>query len=162
VVAVNRRLLAIYLNDHMAGSTGAVELSRRIAGSNQGSHYGAVMADLSAEIEEDRAMLASMMEQFGIRRDPVKSLVGWGAEKLGRFKLNGQLTGYSPLSRLEELEVLELAVTGKLLLCQALRQTESPPDEVEPLIERSHAQRERLEALRRDAAAEAFASETST
>ena len=157
MVALNRRRLAIYLNDHMAASTGAVELTRRVAASNRETSYGATLAQLSAEIDQDRGALASIMDRLGIRRDPVKSMVGWGAEKLGRLKLNGQLTGYSPLSRLEELEILELGVTGKLLLWQALEQTDIPPDELEGLMERARSQRERLEGLRREAAIEALA-----
>ena len=38
----------------------------------------------------------------------------------GRLKPNGQLTGYSPLSRLVELEGLSLGITGKLGLWRAL------------------------------------------
>jgi len=41
-------------------------------------------------------------------------------EKVGRLKLNGQLTGYSPLSRLVELEGLELGITGKRAMWAAL------------------------------------------
>ena len=39
--------------------------------------------------------------------------MAWSAEKFGRLKLNGQLSGYSPLSRLEELEILALVAEGK-------------------------------------------------
>lgn len=154
---MTRRPLATYLNDHYAASVGAVELSRRVAASNRDTSYGPALAELSLEIEQDRRTLASIMEGLGIRRDPIKSALGWSAEKLGRLKLNGQLTGYSPLSRLEELEILELGVTGKLLLWESLGQTGVAPDELEQLIERAHSQRERLEILRRQAATDALA-----
>lgn len=150
------RRLAVYLNDHMAAATGAVELSRRVAASNRDTEYGAALAELSTEIAQDRRALASIMDRLQIRRDPIKSLAGWSAEKLGRLKLNGQLTGYSPLSRLEELEILALGVTGKLLLWEALGQTEIPADELEQLTERARSQRERIERLRHDAAVEAL------
>ena len=42
------------------------------------------------------------------------------AEKLGRLKPNGQILGYSPLSRLVELETLALGITGKRSLWEAL------------------------------------------
>ena len=153
---MSRRLLATYLNDHYAASVGAVELSRRVAGANRDTTYGPALAELSVEIEQDRRTLASIMERLGIRCDPVKPALAWSAEKLGRLKLNGQLTGYSPLSRLEELEILELGVTGKLLLWESLERTEVAPEEIEQLIERARAQRERLETLRREATAEAL------
>lgn len=47
----------------------------------------------------------------------------WAAEKLVRLKLNGRLRGYSPLSRLLELEMLHIGITGKLELWQALQRT---------------------------------------
>jgi hypothetical protein len=156
---VNRRLLAIYLNDHMAASTGAAELIRRSAGSNRGTPYGETLAELRDEIDEDRAALASIMDRLEVRADEIRKAIAWSAEKLGRLKLNGQLTGYSPLSRLEELEILELGVTGKLLLWEALRRAALPgisDEELAHLADRASSQRERLDALRLQAAEEAL------
>lgn len=159
-VTMNRKLLAIYLNDHMAGATGAVELARRAAGSNRGTPYGETLAELRNEIEEDRAALASIMGRLEIGVDRTRTVLAWGVEKVGRLKLNGQLTGYSPLSRLEELEILALGVTGKLLLWQSLRRAVSPeiPEaDLDQLIKRAQSQRRRLERLRLEAATEALA-----
>ena len=44
------------------------------------------------------------------------------SRRSGRLKPNGQLTGYSPLSRVVELEGLALGITGKLALWKALRE----------------------------------------
>lgn len=156
---MNRRLLAIYLNDHMAASTAAVELARRAAGSNRGTAYGDALAELRAEIEEDRAALASIMGRLGVRVDEARKAIAWGAEKLGRLKLNGRLTGYSPLSRLEELEILTLGVTGKLGLWEALQRAGPAgvsEEELAQLADRARAQRERLDSLRLRAADEAL------
>ena len=153
------RLLATYLNDHYAASVGAVELARRTAGSNRGTSYGAALEALAAEIEEDRQALRRIMQSLGIGADRAKGAIAWAAEKLGRFKLNGQLTGYSPLSRLEELEILELGVTGKLLLWEALGRSTPDgirKDELTRLADRARDQRRRLEILRLDAAGEAL------
>jgi hypothetical protein len=162
---MNRRLLAIYLNDHMAGSTGGVELARRAAASNRGSPYGEALAGLKTEIEDDRAALASIMARLGVRVDPARRAIAWGAEKVGRLKLNGQLTGYSPLSRLEEIEILELGVTGKLLLWEALGRTLPDgisEDELAGLADRARDQRRRLEELRLRAASDALGERNST
>jgi hypothetical protein len=159
VVAVNRRLLATYLNDHYAASVGAVELACRAAGSNRDSAYGGALATLAQEIEEDRGALRLVMQRLGIGADRAKAAMAWSAEKLGRLKLNGQLTGYSPLSRLEELEILALGVEGKLAMWQALREaaTDSVPEaELDALIKRARSQRRRLERLRLEAATEAL------
>ena len=156
--------LGIYLNDHYAGSVAAVQLARRAARSNRGTRYGEVLATLADEIDEDRQSLRLIMQRLGIRSDPVKATVAWSAEKLGRLKLNGQLTGYSPLSRLEELEILSLGVEGKLGMWRALERGVDhgiPEAELTTLIKRAESQRRRLERQRLEAAPEAL-SPTST
>jgi hypothetical protein len=106
-------LLAIYLNDHLAAATGARELARRAAASNEGSAYGSFLARLAGELEEEGEALRALMRALDVGVDRLKVLGGWSAEKLGRLKLNGRLLGYSPLSRVVELDVLALGVTGK-------------------------------------------------
>jgi hypothetical protein len=105
--------LSIYLNDHLAGSTVGIKLARRARASNQGTSLGGYLERLASEIESDRQTLERLMAELGIRPNRLKTIGAWGAEKLGRLKLNGQLTGYSPLSRFLELESLYLGITGK-------------------------------------------------
>jgi hypothetical protein len=117
-------VLAIYLNDHLAGATGGVELARRLRASNRDdAEMGEALAQICAEIEADRATLEGLMRHMGIRRGCVKPAAAWTAEKLGRLKLNGRLSGYSPLSRLVELEMLYLGITGKKQMWNALEHT---------------------------------------
>lgn len=151
--------LGIYLNDHHAASVAAVQLARRAAQSNQGTRCGEMLATLAEEIEEDRQSLRLIMQRLGIRADPAKAAVAWSAEKLGRLKLNGQLTGYSSLSRLEELEILSLGVEGKLGMWRALGHAVDrgvPEAELETLTKRARSQRRRLERQRLEAAEEAL------
>lgn len=153
--------LSIYLNDHLAGSTVGVELARRAAASNGSTELGKALAELAAEIEEDRKALVDIMERLGIGQDRVKVLASWAGEKAGRLKLNGQLRGYSPLSRLEELEGLSLGVEGKLALWQTLQRTHGDEPKLrgvdfDDLIRRARSQRQRLERRRRAAAEEAL------
>jgi hypothetical protein len=155
-------LLAIYLNDHLAGATAGLELARRSASSNEGSGYGRFLDDLVTEIDEDRESLLELMRAVGVGVDRIKVLGGWAAEKAGRLKLNGRLLGYSPLSRLLELEGLTLGVRGKLCLWRALIELQ-PADprlsaaQLARLSERAEAQLDGLEAQRLQAAALAFA-----
>jgi hypothetical protein len=113
-------LLAIYLNDHLAGAVAGLQLARRTAGENAGTEYGDFLERLAADVEADRRVLEDVMARLGVAEDPVKQGVAWLGEKLGRLKLNGRLKGYSPLSRLIELEGLALGVNGKLRLWRAL------------------------------------------
>jgi hypothetical protein len=159
---MNDRYLAVYLNDHFAGATLGLELSKRAAGSNEGSEYGTFLAELAQEIAEDRAALQRIMERFGVKEDRVKAGAAYLGEKIGRLKPNAQLTGYSPLSRVVELEGLTLGVTGKLALWRALRNVADGEErldaaELDALIERAEQQQEGLERLRLTATAEALA-----
>jgi hypothetical protein len=109
-------LLGIYLNDHLAGAAGGVETARRTRGANEGTEFGAPLARICDEIESDRESLQTVMKELGIGQSRWKPAIGWLGEKVGRLKLNGQLRGYSPLSRLLELEVLLMGITGKMRL----------------------------------------------
>jgi hypothetical protein len=115
------RYLAIYLNDHLAGATVGVELARRVHASNRGNDvFGEPLGRICSEIEEDRAALEQAIDRLGVSRSHLKPAGAWMAEKLGRLKLNGRLRGYSPLSRLLELEGLLIGVTGKMALWETL------------------------------------------
>jgi hypothetical protein len=139
------RFLAIYLNDHLAGSTGGVELARRLrSGSRDEPESGRALAAVCAEIEADRATLLRLMERLEIRRGVLKPAAAWTGEKLGRLKLNGRLTGSSPLSRLVELELLYVGISGKGQLWRSLeRAFGASLDEFDfgQLAERAAAQR---------------------
>lgn len=153
--------LSIYLNDHLAGATVGVELARRAAGSNRSTDYGPVLSELAEEVERDREALVEVMERLDVDRDRLKLLASWGAEKVGRLKLNGQLRGYSPLSRLVELEALSLGVEGKLALWLSLSRTHGADPrlsgmELDALIDRARSQRRLLERQRRRAVDEAL------
>jgi hypothetical protein len=157
----NGKYLPVYLNDHLAAAVGGVQLARRAAGSNRDSPYGEQLARLADEINEDRRALQDLLKRLGVRADPMKILASVGAERLGRLKLNGELLRYSPLSRLEELELLSLGVAGKLALWRALRPALRDDPRVgatdfDRLIERATSQHRRLERLRERAAAEAL------
>jgi hypothetical protein len=151
------KYLGTYLNDHLAGATVGTRLARRAAKENRDSDYGRVLERLAEEIAEDRATLEGLMKQLKVRKDRVKAFTPAVAETLGRLKLNEELTSYSPLSRLEELELLSLGVEGKLAMWRALRPNLDAAADFDELIARATSQRRRLERLRVKAAAETFA-----
>lgn len=150
-------LLSIYLNDHLAGATLGVELARRLRGSNRDDPaFGPALSEICAEIEADRETLKAIMDRFGVGQSRLKPPLAVIGERLGRLKLNGSLRGYSPLSRLDELEVLQLGVTGKRRLWRALEHTRAddlPGVDLDALAERASDQLRRLEELHLKAAA---------
>lgn len=113
--------LAIYLDDHFAGSTGAIDRVRWSARRNAGTELGDFLGRLAAEIEEDRTALRRVMDAAGVRRPLVKATTARLAERAGRLKLNGGLVRQSPLTPFVELEALGLGITGKLRLWEVLR-----------------------------------------
>jgi hypothetical protein len=158
---VNAALLKIYLNDHLAGSTVGVELARRAQSENAGNAVGEYLDTFAKELLEDRMTLLSVMSALGLKRDLVKQGVAWVGEKLGRLKLNGQLTGYSPLSRVVELEGLCLGTEGRLSLWRTLRRVARKDTRLArfnfaALITRAEHQRRTLERLRQQSSDEAF------
>jgi hypothetical protein len=160
------RLLAIYLNDHFAAATLGVELARRLRSSNRGdAEMGEPLTKICAEIEEDRDTLIQLMARLNVDRNPVKPALARVAERLGRLKLNGQLRGYSPLSRVIELEGLATGIGAKLQLWNALEQNfgESLDGfDFHALAERADRQGQQVEDLHLAAAQRALPSATSS
>jgi hypothetical protein len=159
---MNEKYLRIYLQDHLAGSTTGLELARRTRDANEGTDYGPPLAKIADEIASDRRQLENIMRDLGVGADKLKNITAWGLEKVGRLKLNGEVTSYSPLSRVVELEGLLTGITGKWGLWVAL--LEVAPSEprldavlLERLRDRAEEQRATVEELREKASREAFA-----
>ncbi len=157
-------LLGVYLNDHLAGATGGLELVRRAAGAHRGSTTGHVLERYVAEIAEDREALLDMMRALGVPVRRYKVIAGWAGEKLGRLKRNGTLLERSPLSSVVELEALQLGVEGKVSGWRTLRavaEHDSRLDakRLDDLLSRARRQAETLEELRTRTAAEVFGAE---
>jgi hypothetical protein len=154
-------LLGIYLNDHLAGATGGLELFRRAAGGHRGTEAGPALERLTKEVEADRAALLEIMAELGAPVRQYKVVAGWFAEKIGRGKPNGRLLSRSPLSSVVELEGLRLGVLGKgsgwrLLRALADSEPRLDPRQLDDLIARADLQAAELEELRLSAAKEAF------
>jgi hypothetical protein len=152
-------LLAIYLNDHLAGATGGTELARRAAAWYPVPGQRAALERLAADIAQDRQTLLDLMTALGIPARRYKVGVAWAAEKAARLKLNGSLVSRSPLSNLEELEMMRLGVEGKAAGWRTLRELAKADDRLQPgtldeLITRAREQAGLLEELRVQAAAQ--------
>lgn len=163
------RLLGIYLNDHLAGSTVGVRLARRLAKGHREVAIGTELAALSEDIDADRAVFISILERLGIPRRRYKVVAGWCAELVGRAKANGRILGRSPLSSVVELEMLRLGVEGKRLGWLTLRtvarldpELHLDPAEFDALAERAVQQAARLDELRTAAIRDALSRTAAT
>jgi hypothetical protein len=150
-------LLGIYLNDHLAGATAGTELARRMARSHQEREEAALLKRLAAEISQDRSALLDIMTTLGVPVRAYKVGAAWMGEKAGRLKFNGRILSRSPLSDLEELELLRLGVEGKAAGWRTLRtlagtDARLDADQLDELISRASSQADQLEELRLHAA----------
>ncbi len=150
-------MLTIYLNDHLAGATGGLELFRRAARSAP-EPARAELARLTEEVQQDRDSLLAIMSAIGVSVRRYKVLGGWVLEKVGRLKANGHLLRRSPLSDLVEMEALVLGVQGKAAGFRALRSIAAgdprlDATDLDRLVDRAERQTGVLERLRLQAAA---------
>lgn len=112
--------LSIYLNDHLAGSVGAIAMVERAIEENTGTLLGRRLEEILKEIKKDQAVLQDLIERVGSKENPLKKAGAWLAEKAGRVKLSG--TGDpGELARLEVLETLGIGMQGRRALWRALR-----------------------------------------
>jgi len=147
-------LLGVYLNDHLAGSTVGIELARRMAASAEPrSEAAGILRKLAGEIAADRNALIEIMASLEVPLRSYKVFAAWAGEKAARLKLNGHLLTRSPLSRLEETEILRLGVEGKAagwrtLRVLAERDSRLDAESLDELLARAARQSARLETLR--------------
>jgi hypothetical protein len=145
-------LLGIYLNDHLAGATGGLELARRMAASHRGPAADGALQRLAAEVAQDHAALEDIMAALGPVR-AYKVYAAWIGEKAAQLRLNGYFLARSPLSSLEELEMLRLGVESNAAGWRTLRvlaETDKRLDSgrMDELIARARRQAVLLEELR--------------
>jgi len=155
--------LGTYLNDHLGGATGGLELFRRAHRTHRGTPAEPALERLAGEIAEDRAALLRIMSSLGVPVRRYKVLGGWVAEKVTRLKPNGGVLQRSPLSSVIELESMHLGVQGKAAGWRALRRLADTDPRLDAggldaLLERADRQSEVLEQLRMDAVTTVFVS----
>lgn len=146
-----QRALEIYLNDHLTGAAGGVELARRAASNATDPERAAMWRTIADEIAADREILTRVRDAVAARPNPVKYRLARLGERLGRLKMNGRLWRHSALGEFLELEMMLIGVTGKLALWNALEQVDDPrlrDFDFHELAERADAQRSRLEQFR--------------
>ena len=115
-----------YLNDHLAGSVGALELIAHSARLYKGERLGAFFTYLKTEIRADQDVLRDLMTRLGIEESKVRQASAWAGAILGRTLL--AIAGNEPdgLGLLLILEGLIMGITGKVLLWRALSSANLP------------------------------------
>ena len=150
--------LHVHLQNHWTAATGGVDFARRVARSHQGTTVGVALAEVAAQVADDRESLRRIMEQLGVRPARLVPLAARLGERLGRLKPNGHLIRRSPVSDVLELEVFRGAVTTKeagweTLIVLAEADERLPRERLGRLAERAREQAASLTRIQRDVAA---------
>lgn len=148
---ISKKLLQIYLADHLAGSTAGCGRMSRMAAAHADTPHGDRLSEISSELQTERAFLQQIMRKLRLGHHPLRQFIAWAGERLGRLKGNGRLVTASPLTLLLELEIMRSAVAGKLGLWQTLQANAEDlrldAQELEVLIDQTRRQADNLERL---------------
>ena len=96
----------IYLNDHRGLLAAEQALAARSLSSNEGTDLGHLLQAVVDQNAADQVVVDQLLERTDGSQNPLKRFAAIIGERFGRLKMNGQLTGYSPLSRVIEVEAL--------------------------------------------------------
>jgi hypothetical protein len=149
-----------YLNEHLAGSIGALELIDHWVNAHKGEPLGRFFAQIQKEIKADQNTLREVMRTLEVEESKVRKAGAWAAEKVGRARMI--IAGDEPgsLGLVLTLEGLIMGVTGKKMLWRSLAAAKLPRLDsynFEQLQRRAEQQVEHIEAERISAARQAFA-----
>jgi len=153
--------LAVYLDDHHAGSVAALNLMEELADLTRGRPLEAKLRKLHAEVSEEQRQIRELLGRLNEHPHPIKQATAWLSEKLGEGKLALSARAHPELATLQGLESLVLGLQGKLSLYRALADL-APRDprlqgDFLGLAERTVLQQAMLENERIAAARAAFA-----
>jgi hypothetical protein len=153
--------LANYLNDHLAGSVGALELLDRLIDTYREKPLEKFFQGLRDDIRHDQEQLKELMQKLGAEESAVRKAGAWMAEKLSRAKIGLNEEAEGEVGLLLALEALVLGITGKRSLWRALHSASRTLPQLARmdyagLENRAIEQCERVEAKRLEAARTAF------
>jgi hypothetical protein len=149
-----------YLNEHLAGSLGALELIDHWAEVHKDEPLGSFFLEIEKEIKADQDTLRDVMRTLHVEESKVRKAGAWAAEKVGRVRLIIAGDESDSLGLVLTLEGLIMGVTGKKLLWAALDAAKLLPVSTynfEQLQRRAEQQVERIGAERISAIRKAFA-----
>jgi hypothetical protein len=159
-----KKELTIYLNDHLAGSVGALELLDHLIQTYKGRPLEQFFKDLRNDIDADQDTLQDLIERCGKTESAARKAGAWVAEKLSRAKIRLSDSEKGQMGLLHALESLVLGITGKRGLWTALAAAADTVPQLRELDcarleKRAAEQFDRVEAKRLEVAREVFRSD---
>lgn len=151
--------LSTYLNDHLAGSVGALELLEDLINACTEPLRREEMRALKQEITDDQDLVKKLLGSLPSEESAVKKAGAWVAQKLSRAKLKLTDPGSDALGEVEAFEILSLGIEGKKGLWKVLADMPAyavPNTDWAELQRNAGSQRARVELWRLEAARRAF------
>jgi hypothetical protein len=155
--------LSSYLNDHLGGSVGALELLDRLIDIYKDKPLERFFRDLRNEIDADQETLKELISKLGDQESALRKAGAWIAEKLSRAKIQLSESREGEMGLFLALEGLSLGIYGKRSLWRALATASATvpylrgPDYA-TLEKRATEQHDRVESKRLEVAREVFKS----
>ncbi len=148
--------LHTYLNNHLAGGSGAIEMAEHCRAANPGEPLAQFLGDLVVEIQADHQTLQDLMASLDASQNRVKQVTARVAEKVSRIKM-----GSGDLGNLLTLETLSLGIEGKAGMWKSLKEVRDEHPgfasvDLDALIKRAEEQRGAVERWRLAVAAVAL------
>ncbi|MEO5914076.1 MAG: pyridoxamine 5'-phosphate oxidase family protein [Luteolibacter sp.] len=111
-----------YLNYHLAGSVGAIQLIQHLVDTMDESEACDYFVQLKTKVENDQALLGKLLASAGMDTSTPIHVAGEVTGRIGLLKLTWD--GFEPgsLGLFEGLEMLALGIQGKRLLWLALKE----------------------------------------
>jgi hypothetical protein len=148
-----------YLNDHLAGSQGALKLVEHLIDTTKGEPGNGFFKGLKRTIKSDQQQLTEMMEVAGVKKRRLVKIAGNVAGGASRMRWRWEKDS---TSNFEALEMLALGIQAKRLLWRILDEVSHHFPEWAKfnfiqLEKDALVQREAVESLRRESGREALA-----
>jgi hypothetical protein len=158
---VSTEPLAVYLNDHLAGSAAGLTLMDDLASRADGTALAPKLRTLAAEVREDQQLLRDTLDRLAASERRVAQAAAWLGEKVSEGRLALAARNHPALALLEGLESIALGLQGKLGIFRVLAELSQSDPRLAGFpyaarAERTIAQHDMIEAERRAAAREAF------
>jgi hypothetical protein len=105
-----------YLNDHLAGSEGALILIQDLADRQEEESEKQFFLEIKSKVAGDQTVLKSLLENAGLEKSALLQIAGSVTARAGRIKLMWEGMECGKLGMFEALEMLALGIQGKRLL----------------------------------------------
>jgi hypothetical protein len=158
---VSAEPLAVYVNDHLAGSTAGLALMDDLAERSEGTALAPMLRTLAAEVREDQQLLRDTLDRLAAGERRAVQAAAWLGEKVHEGRLALAARNRPALAMLEGLESIALGLQGKLAILRVLAELGPLDPRLAGLpytarADRTVVQHGLIEAERRAAAREAF------